>query len=103
MYKLREQRLREMVQNDEESLGTLNVTEDGGITECTETTISMGQEADSVRRSSNIQVPSASSDLRVCKDWPFQASSYDSSVLWGCRVYFLTLVCISLVCFFFLW
>nr|XP_053650041.1 muscle M-line assembly protein unc-89-like isoform X1 [Cherax quadricarinatus] len=56
MYKLREQRLREMMQNDEESLGTLNVTDDGGVTECSETTITVEGGSDSTRRSSNIQV-----------------------------------------------
>ncbi|KAK7020278.1 hypothetical protein SK128_022566, partial [Halocaridina rubra] len=57
MYRLREQRLREMMQNDEESLGTLNITDDGGITERSETTISVSDDGKTTsRRSSNIQV-----------------------------------------------
>ncbi|KAG7166899.1 Repetitive proline-rich cell wall protein 1-like 1 [Homarus americanus] len=56
MYKLREQRLREMMQNDEEALGTLNVTDDsGGLTEYS--TITVGGDGNNTsRRSSNIQV-----------------------------------------------
>ncbi|XP_047484220.1 titin-like [Penaeus chinensis] len=61
MYKLREQRLREMVQNDEESLGTLSTADDGTVTERTETTITVGSDGEGMtttttRRSSNIEV-----------------------------------------------
>lgn len=58
MYKLREQRLREMMQNDDDSLGKLTIKEDGGLgmSECSETTISLDSSSSSTRRPSNIQV-----------------------------------------------
>lgn len=71
MYKLREQRLREMVQNDEESLGTLSTADDGTVTERTETTITVGSDGEGMtttttRRSSNIEVR-----LVAVKEWGF--------------------------------